>query len=154
MTRPFAPIVNGVYLTSDGSMSHFRIEEMACHDGCGAFMVDQALIDTLEKIRKRLDVPIHVLSGVRCVRHNAEVEGKTRSQHLPRTPLTGEIVTASGTKDGAGRAADLTVRTMTAKRLQQFVRDNRAELGVHGLGCYAGFTHVDVRAISGFSEWA
>jgi len=62
--------------------SNFYRKEFACKCGCGFDTVDLVLIDIMQMIRERFGKPIVVLSGNRCVAHNASVGGSKASQHL------------------------------------------------------------------------
>ena len=135
-----------VYLLSDGTASHFSTHELRCRCGCGACQADQRLIDTLEAIREHIGSPVFVHSGIRCSVYNHRVGGALTSQHLPRD-IYGEIVETSWRvpASGATRACDITTKVLTPRMLQGLIRQNREVWGVTGLGCYPGFTHVDVR---------
>lgn len=149
--RPLAIIsLDGFYLVSSGSSSHFHVSEMTCRCGCGAHQVDQRQVDLLEAIRKLVGQPVHVNSGVRCWPYHQHVYQSQGlpvtgdSQHIPRTPDGAKVVT-SGTKDGGTRATDITVATLTPKALRHKLEQNALRLGLVGMGAYPGFTHVDTR---------
>jgi uncharacterized protein YcbK (DUF882 family) len=105
--------------------THFTRAEFACHCGCGAAQVNPELIALLEQIRLAVDEPIHVLSGVRCVFHNAKVGGKAHSQHL------------------LGNAADIFVDGLSPKQLHALIEQ---QFDTGGLGLYPTFVHIDVRS--------
>ncbi|MCF8008053.1 MAG: DUF882 domain-containing protein [Methylovulum sp.] len=110
---------------------HFHKSEFACHCGCGVADVDINLVDLLELIRRQLDTPIYVLSGVRCLKHNRNVKGALNSQHL------------------IGKAADIHVPNMSTKKLYDFI-DKKFNVG--GMGLYPSFIHIDIR--SGHARWS
>lgn len=67
--------------------AHFNREEFRCCCGglyCDGFPVemDSDLLARLEAVRRDLNSPIIVTSGVRCSRRNAEVGGISQSKHL------------------------------------------------------------------------
>lgn len=104
----------------DGMISsHFSAVEMGCHH-CGRHEVSCQLMAALERLRDLIDRPLPIVSGYRCVRHNASVGGARRSQHV------------------LGRAADLPYGIVTKAQALQ--------AGFTGLGTKGGYvTHVDVR---------
>ena len=88
-------------------------------------VIDKRLVDVLDAIRERIGKPIEVLSGYRCLEHNAEVRGVSNSQHV------------------LGTAADITYDGIDVDYLAQVAE----ECGADGIGCYyhQDFVHVDVR---------
>ena len=110
---------------------HFTIGEFEC-PCCGAAEVDPALIALLEKIRAHFGWKVIVTSGYRCKKHNREVGGAADSFHC------------------RGMAADINVEGVAPPR----VADCAEELlgGGGGVGRYAGWTHVDVRAVK--ARWS
>jgi uncharacterized protein YcbK (DUF882 family) len=103
---------------------HFNRAEFTCHCGCGASNVNMKLVELLEQIRLTVDEPIHVLSGVRCERHNHHVGGARHSQHI------------------LGNAADIYIDGLTPKQLRELIEQ---KFDVGGLGLYPTFVHIDVR---------
>lgn len=149
--RAFAGITpGGLYLLSSGAPSHFSVAEMTCRCGCGAHQVDQRQVDMLEAIRNLVEQPVHVNSGVRCWAYHQHVYQSQGlavvqdSQHIPRRP-DGVKILESGTQDGATRATDITVGTLTPKALRHLLEQRAQQLGLVGMGAYPGFTHVDTR---------
>lgn len=59
---------------------HFKVSEFACKH-CGKNLIDQRVINMAEEIRQKLGVPVHVNSGYRCEKHNANVGGVKNSKH-------------------------------------------------------------------------
>ena len=61
---------------------HFLLSEFAC-PCCGKSLQSaaQQLADHLEPVRTEFGA-IRILSGYRCRKHNAKVEGQTNSQHM------------------------------------------------------------------------
>lgn len=114
---------------------NFHSKEFACRCGCGESAVNPALIDTLQLIRDLIDLPIKVVSGRRCAKHNAAVGGAKKSQHK------------------LGNAADIQVVGLSPKEvyevIEQIHRENKAHIG--GLGLYKTFVHLDKR--EGVARW-
>lgn len=107
--------------------NHFTSEEFSC-PCCGRDGIDRRLVDILEQIRASIDVPIIILSGVRCPRHNGLVGGSPHSQHL------------------LGKAADIYIRGYSVKDLydlaSQFFPTHFTGLGIYP---EQRFIHVDIR---------
>ena len=86
--------------------------------------MDFQTVEWLTEIREHFDAPVKVLSGCRCVTHNAAVGSSSSvSQHL------------------LGRACDIQVKGVDPDEVADFAED----IGVSGVGRYATFTHVDSR---------
>ena len=60
---------------------NFSRSEFAC-PCCGKDDISQDLIDNLQLARDAIGLPFKINSGVRCVKHNAEVGGEPNSAHL------------------------------------------------------------------------
>lgn len=104
---------------------NFKASEFACRH-CGKLPdngMDPKLIETLQRIRDYVGVPVTINSGYRCATHNANVGGASNSQHL------------------LGTAADFTVRGMAPSE----VYNKLDPLWPGGLGRYNTFTHIDTR---------
>lgn len=104
---------------------HFSRREFACHCGCGTDTIDAELIARLELLREHFEKPITINSGIRCAKHNADVGGSTRSQHL------------------MGKAADIVVHGYSPRDVVNHLRFMHG--GRYGIGLYSNFTHFDVR---------
>lgn len=61
--------------------AHFSRREFAC-PCCGQAGIRGRLLVTLETIREAVGSAVHIESGFRCPRHNAEVGGKPNSGHV------------------------------------------------------------------------
>lgn len=82
------------------------------------------LAQKLEEVRKLCgDKPITITSGFRTLNHNKAVGGAKNSQHL------------------YGRAADIIVKGLAPKEVQNLLKDKWEG----GLGYGATFTHLDTR---------
>ena len=121
-------------LRRDGDVQlspHFRLGEFASKDGSDKVLVDDDLVDLLEKIREAAGGAVTINSGYRSPAHNAAVGGVSSSQHL------------------YGRAADIVVEgasPLLVGQIAEYYLDRRG-----GIGVYQTFTHVDTRAIR--SRW-
>ena len=106
---------------------NFHRSEFACPcvDNCGCDTVDAELLSVLEAVRLQFDRPVHITSGHRCERHNADVFGRPSSLHL------------------AGRAADIRVDDTSAPAVGDWLR--REFPGRYGIGQYDSFVHFDTR---------
>ena len=108
---------------------NFSRREFACHC-CGEVKVDMRLVEALQKLRDLAGVPIRVVSGYRCPKHNAEVGGARNSYHLQ------------------GKAADIVIEGLDVYRMA-LLAEQIDEFRSGGLGIYPDvnppFIHVDVR---------
>lgn len=106
---------------------NFKVNEFACKCGCGFNIIDQKTMDMAQKIRAKLDMPVHVNSGCRCEKHNARVGGVKGSQHT------------------LGKAADLSC-SLGVKRMLKAIKELYASGELEELRyCkeYNTFIHVD-----------
>lgn len=66
---------------------HFSLHEFEC-PCCNLVKLDERLVFTLEELRARLclkymtDIPVIINSGYRCKKHNKEIKGASKSDHL------------------------------------------------------------------------
>ena len=114
---------------------HFTLKEFACTDGAPypSNLIENRLTplcEALEVIRAELgDKSLTITSGYRSEAYNSAIGGARRSQHVQ------------------GRAADIKVKGVPTKRVQQKIKalmeEGRIPLG--GLGWYKSFTHYDIR---------
>ncbi len=107
---------------------HFSETEFRCRC-CSQMHQDGMyphLIDVLEHIRALAgDVPVRVVSGYRCKRHNTAVGGARSSQHMN------------------GTACDMQVKGVSPLDLARIAEQVMPAGG--GIGLYDSFLHVDVR---------
>lgn len=118
-------------------IQYFTRAEFRCPCGrCGGFPVEpqESMVRTVDKIRRRLGVPISIVdgggSGVRCAAHNAEVGGVANSQHL------------------YGLAADLH-GAVSPGQMKAVAEEVMGHTG--GIGVYRWGIHVDTRP--GYARW-
>lgn len=112
---------------------NFSLLEISCKEGNEA-LYDYKLIEKLQKLRNKIDKPIHIVSGYRTINYNNKVGGSPNSQHL------------------LGKAADVVIYHMDKDELKEIAID----MGFTGIGIYDGFIHLDVRErphIRGYSFW-
>lgn len=106
--------------------AHFSSSEFECRCGCGFCEVSPLLLEELEATRAHFGGSrLIVLSGCRCEGHNRRCGGAERSRHL------------------VGDAADHYIVGVPHRELQAYYRE--VFRGRYGVGCYLGFTHLDVR---------
>ena len=109
-------------------MSHFKITEFSCKDGCGLNSPAQELIQRLEIARTRADIPFIIESACRCQKHNAKVGGKDNSAHLPNA-------------SGLCEAVDILVTTSN-ERFK--ILESLFHAGFERVGIGNTFLHCDV----------
>lgn len=87
---------------------YFTRAEFACKCGkyCDGYPAEpqQALVELADRARAHFGAPATVVSGLRCVRHNANVGGVENSQHL------------------YGEAVDLSIRGISADQLLAYLQ--------------------------------
>ena len=118
-------------------MKYFRMTEFECRCWCGmpaaAKENIEALVENcLDPVRALFGKPIKVNSGYRCRKHNAEVGGATRSQHL--------------CQDGSA-AADICAEPRGYKNMAEWKEANMAIAGLIAKGGY--FDQVILENVGG-----
>ena len=126
----FGTKTNKYFLNIDNkksiSTAHFHQSEFNCHC-CGQNIgIDINLIVFLEAIRYQYKRAIAITSGYRCPKHNKEVGGGSKSQHL------------------YGRAGDFVVSSISASTVRKLCEKYNQNGGV-GSPDYKNFTHADCR---------
>lgn len=111
---------------------YFKPEEFASKDGAKSpysNVVQDCLLELLDKIREEYGSPIVVTSGYRSEAHNRAVGGVSGSTHT------------------LGLAADLKPLQSDSKRLVELqeICDRLNPDG--GVGFYSNFVHVDTRGV-------
>lgn len=105
---------------------NFKLSEFDCKcSRCSTVLLDDTLVDILQKIRDHFGVAVNVNSGYRCEPHNAEVGGATGSHHMK------------------GMAADIWVEGVAPKEVAKYAES----IGVKRIGLYEGasegnFVHI------------
>jgi len=113
---------------------NFMASEFWCKCGCDDFEISSNLIEGLQELRDILGKPVFVNSGFRCKKHNQEIGGSPKSQHL------------------FGAAADI----ISPGRIPLEIAEIAKSIEVFrngGIGLYTkkGFVHLDVRGYP--SRW-
>ena len=112
---------------------NFNLNEFHCKDGTKIpeiYMINVIeLMQNLQKLRDKIDCPIHVNSGYRSPDYNEKIGGVGSSQHL------------------FAKAADITCRDYSPNEIASIIETMIAadELRQGGIGRYKGFTHYDIR---------
>lgn len=105
---------------------HFKIREFRCKCGkCNELLLDETLVDWLQRIRNHFGVSVHINSGYRCQTHNKAVGGSSTSHHM------------------RGMAADIRVKGVSPKTVAQYAET----IGILRIGLYEGvqegeFVHI------------
>lgn len=110
---------------------NFKVREFACRDGSDVIFISMDLVEILQKIRDHFGKAVTINSAYRTVAYNKKVGGATYSQHL------------------YGTAADIVVKGVAPETVAAYAETLLPKSG--GVGRYASFTHVDVRAAK--SRW-
>lgn len=105
-------------------MNHFEPREFNC-PCCGENKMNVEFLLTIDELREEFGAPLHINSGYRCPKHNAEVGGVSSSQHLQ------------------GKACDLSTVNMTAEQRHALMLLIKKKF--KGIGVGKTFTHVDIR---------
>ena len=115
--------------------ANFRVSEFACHGSgcCDTILIDEKLVEYLQKIRDHFGAAVTITSGYRCEKHNKAVGGVTSSLHRK------------------GMAADVVVKGIAPAEVAKFAES----IGVLGIGLYETnkdgyFVHIDTREKKGF----
>ena len=114
---------------------NFTSNEFDCHgkNCCSATLVDQKLVEYLQKIRDHFGKAVNISSGYRCVTHNKRVNGATSSYHLK------------------GQAADIYINGVNPVEIARYAE----QIGIKGIGLYntdkdGHFVHIDTRTSKSF----
>ena len=114
---------------------HFNSNEFDCHGSgcCSTTIINEKLVEYLEKIREHFKKPITITSAYRCVTHNRNVGGATGSRH------------------SKGDAADIVVSGVSPAEVAKFAES----IGIKGIGLYetsadGHFVHIDTRDAKSF----
>ena len=104
---------------------NFKKSELAC-PCCGACEMDPVFLTRLQAMRDIYGAPLTIVSGYRCPKHNKEVRGSPRSDHL------------------RGEAVDLRVNDKTSNELYR-LRELAFRLGFNGIGLGKSQLHIGLR---------
>lgn len=113
----------------------FKVCEFSCHGNgcCSTVMIDDKLVEYLQKIRDHFGKSITITSGYRCDTHNRNVGGATGSRH------------------SKGQAADIVVSGVKPAEVAKYAES----IGILGIGLYdtnkdGHFVHIDTRDYKSF----
>jgi uncharacterized protein YcbK (DUF882 family) len=105
---------------------NFKMSEFECtHPDHRHTRIDEELLDKLQQLRDRLEVPLIINSAYRCPERNKQVDGAEYSQHL------------------YGKAVDISLHTIPLQ-IEEIKRIAK-QIGFRGIGLYNTFIHLDVR---------
>lgn len=119
---------------------HFHRQELGCHCGCGAALIDPRLIAALETLRDQVASPVVITNAYRCPSHNRAVGGVPDSQHV------------------LGLAADLVIPSQPSVLAMLLQAEAVPGFNAGGIGLYTGEDgttprlHCDVRT-NGPARW-
>ena len=120
---------------SENLSANFKSTEFDCHGTgcCSKTLIDEKLVEYLQKIREHFGKPVIISSGYRCERHNKSVGGATASKHKQ------------------GMAADITVTDIKPAEVAKYAES----IGILGIGLYETekdgyFVHIDTRINKSF----
>jgi hypothetical protein len=106
--------------------SNFKVGEFACKCGrCTQLLVDEKLVEWLQKLRDHYNAPVNINSGYRCKTHNAAVGGDPGSHHMK------------------GMAADIWIPGVEPADIARYAET----IGIKRIGLYEGdqegnFVHI------------
>jgi hypothetical protein len=114
---------------------NFSSTEFDCHGNgcCSKTLINETLVEYLQKIRDHFGKSIIITSGYRCATHNKNIGGATGSRH------------------SKGDAADIVVSDISPKEVAKYAES----IGVKGIGLYESnadgyFVHIDTRTTKSF----
>ena len=111
---------NATQLSTNFKSTEFDCQGSGC---CSETLVDEKLVQFLQKIRNHFGKSVNINSGYRCKKHNASVGGASKSNHMD------------------GEAADIRISGVTPLEIAQYAES----IGVLGVGVYSWGVHIDTR---------
>ena len=113
---------------------HFKYKEFACPCCNKTKPIDPRFIYLLQNLRDKLNIPIYVTSGLRCLNYNKKIGGYYNSAHI------------------FGKGADIRILGMSIIKLAKEAK----EIGFSRIGLYpySNFVHVDVMRPVPSEAWA
>ena len=123
---------------------HLSWKELECNNGVAyphRFIYDGRVFElaqVFEDIRHLCgDKPITVISAYRTPEWNKRVGGARLSQHVQ------------------GRALDLKPpKGFTVLEFFRLIKANYKDFGIHGIGLYPTFVHIDIRPTNNLAAWS
>ena len=111
-----------------GNLSkNFSDVEFECQCGCGTGRVTEDLVRVLQEVRNHFGKSVTITSGIRCVSHNKNVGGASKSKHIK------------------GIAADFKIKGIKPQVVYEWICDKYPES--FGIGLYSRWVHLDVRKV-------
>ena len=114
---------------------NFQFKEFDCHGKgcCSTTIIDEKLVEYVQRIREHFGKPVTITSPYRCEVHNRRVGGATKSYHMQ------------------GKAADIVVQGVASREVAKYAES----IGILGIGLYETsadgyFTHIDTRTTKSF----
>jgi hypothetical protein len=114
---------------------NFKSNEFACKGKgcCSKILIDEKLVECVQKIRDHFGAPVTINSAYRCSKHNKSVGGASSSYHTK------------------GMAADIVVKGIKPAEVAKYAES----IGVLGIGLYETakdgyFVHIDTRTSKSF----
>lgn len=114
---------------------NFQYKEFDCQGKgcCSTTIIDEKLVEYVQRIRDHFGKPITITSPYRCEVHNRRVGGATKSYHMQ------------------GKAADIVVQGVSSREVAKYAES----IGILGIGLYETsadgyFTHIDTRTTKSF----
>jgi hypothetical protein len=124
--------------STDKLSKNFNAREFRCGLGspcsaCTTTLIDEQLVEYLQKIRDYFGAEIEITSGYRCDSYNRRIGGAVGSRH------------------SKGHAADIVVRGVAPRRVAAYAE----YIGAQGIGLYETgkdgyFVHIDTRTAKSF----
>jgi len=136
--------MNKIEPKSKGPSEHLTWAELACKDKVKTSYPEQFILDgrvfklalMFEDIRALWQKPIIIHSAYRTPAHNKAVGGAKNSQHVQGRAL--DLAPPQGVKLDTFYAA---------------IKRNTDDFGIHGIGKYLTFVHVDIRPTDKLIVW-
>ena len=121
---------NVEYVSKNFQFREFDCKGKGC---CSSTLIDEKLVEYLQRIREHFGRPITITSAYRCETHNKNVGGATQSRHAQ------------------GCAADIVVQGVSSREVAKYAES----IGILGIGLYETsadgyFTHIDTRTTKAF----
>ena len=111
---------------------NFNVYEFRCGIGspcsCPTTLIDEKLVEYLQKIRDHFGKEIHITSAYRCTSYNAKIGGAYGSRHTK------------------GQACDFYIEGVAPLKIAQYAES----IGIKGIGLYDTFVHIDTRSAKSF----
>ena len=113
---------------------NFSVNEFRCGLGspcsCPTTLIDEKLVEYLQKIRDHFGKPITITSAYRCPTYNARPD----------------VGGASGSRHTKGQACDFCISGVEPLKIAQYAES----IGIKGIGLYDTFVHIDTRSAKSF----